>query len=123
VSLIPFGSYRTGPPGDNGPSRPEIVASEQRVLIAADALCSWMREVPWPPEDATKVNGFMMHTIERNPAMPPRNELALDYGEPVVCVLDKMDRDANRFFFDLMRAAWELRCWRRHYGEIPKVEY
>lgn len=112
---------RPGVPGDNGPAglRPEITAAEQRILTAADALLVWMKEMrPWDPKTAGQVEAFMAH-LAPNPLTRRVEDATDDRAHESVShyVLDKMDPDANRMMFELLRAAWERRCWQTHYGE------
>jgi len=108
-------------PGDNMPPnlRPEIVAAEQRILTCADALLFWMKQMhPWEPRLASHIDAFMAH-MAPNP-LYRRPEDRLDdraYEDFSRFVLDKLDPDANRMMFELLRAAWERRCWQAHYGE------
>jgi hypothetical protein len=37
-------------------------------------------------------------------------------------LLERMDPDNNRLLAELLRAAWDLRCWREHYHEITPEE-
>jgi hypothetical protein len=117
-----FGQLRPGVPGDNGPDklRPEIVAAEQRILTCADALLIWMKEMqPWEPRVAGQIDAFMAHQA-RNPLHRRVEDVCDDAayaGKITSFVLDKMDPDANRMMFELLRAAWERRCWQALYGE------
>jgi hypothetical protein len=118
-----FGQFgpRPGTPGDNAPSnfRPEIIAAEQRILTCADALLVWMKEMqPWEPRLASEIDVFMAH-MAPNP-LKRRPEDATDdraHANVTRYVIDKMDPDANRMMFELLRAAWERRCWQAAYGE------
>jgi len=113
-------------PGDSMPPnlRPEIVAAEQRILTAADCLLTWMTELkPWDPKVAAKIDGFFAH-MSNNPlarrASDPLDDRA--YENVSHYVLDKMDPDANRMMYELLRAAWERRCWQQTYGERTTVK-
>ena len=107
--LVPFGKYRV--PGDSGPPwhMPEIVACESRILTLADGLFTWMREVKIDdPEYRARLDAFMTahgNGLQGYMLDPPKQH-----------VLDTLDPDANRLFFELMRAAWERRAWQMHYG-------
>lgn len=115
MTYYPGDRFRRESPGDNKPewTRPEIVAAEQRVLMFADALVSWMKHQDWGDTSAA-IDGFFTHVLDKNPGCGADDEESVDTE---VWVLDKLDRDANQLFFDLLRAAWERRCWQTHYGE------
>ena len=109
------------PPGDDRRSawyRPlEITAAEQRILTFADALVTWMKETSWPPDHADRIDGFMTHTTERNPGLTQFINEDPYRGVTKHWTLERLDPDANRLFMDLLRAAWERRCWQVRYGE------
>lgn len=94
----------------------EIVAAEQRILTHADGLIEWMKETDWPPDFAHKVDRFFTHELQRNPGGESFEDQG-PLGVTKVFTLEKLDPDANRIFLELLRAAWELRCWKRYYGE------
>lgn len=107
-------------PGDDRRSAysrgPEIIAAEQRVLVLADGLLTWMRHVDVGDHAWTdRLAAFFTHQSRRNPG----GEVI---GTTEQLVLEKMDPDANRLLVELLRAAWELRCWQTHYGEITARE-
>lgn len=112
-----FRLYRNQSPGDNRHpmSRPEIVASEERVLQWADALLRWIRHTEWPEGLADRIDLFMAHEGPN-----PYRSLPADADTPVQVeryVLTKTDLETNQFLMELLRAAWERRCWQTHYGE------
>jgi len=106
-------------PGDDAQSAwnrgPEILAAEQHILTYADALLTWMRTAD-------------LGTLMQDPKIVRffTHEGGNPFTEPVSVtrqmVLELLDPDANRFFAELLRAAWERRCWRAHYGEITPQE-
>jgi hypothetical protein len=108
-------------PGDDGRSAwnrgPEIIAAEQRILTYADALLSWCRASTFDTQYMVKLADFFTHTRKYNPGGEP-----VPMGETTAWMLERLDPDANRFLVELMRAAWELRCWKERYGEITKEE-
>jgi hypothetical protein len=109
--------------GDNMPewARPEVVAAEQRILTYADALLTWMRRETWSPDRAAlALTDYFIHASDHNPGIGAGHDA--EVYETHVMVLDKMDDDANRFMMDLLRAAWERRCWRAHYGETEETK-
>jgi hypothetical protein len=115
-------------PGDNAPesSRPEVVAAEQRMLTYADALLTWMRKEDFgitdigPSPLAYAMDRFFTHVHgAKNPGWGPSAETPM--ADDQVWMLDKMDYDANRLLLELLRAAWERRCWRARYGEINEA--
>ncbi len=110
-------------PGDNARSAwnrgPEIIAAEQRILTYADALLTWMRRENLGPEFESKAAAFFTHQTTRNPGL---TQIEYPAGTTKQWVLEKLDPDSNRFFIELLRAAWELRCWRAHYHEITVEE-
>lgn len=114
-----------GFPGDDRRSArgraPELIAAEMRILTFADALVTWMRETPWPPAHGEKLDGFMTHKMNRNPGLDPITEENWYNGTTSYMTLEKLDPDANRLFMDLLRAAWERRCWQVHWGERKDV--
>ena len=100
-------------------TRPEVIAAEQRILTYADALVTWMRsEVLRPPAVANATVDFFSHQSTLNPACGPDDPAC---GITKVWILDKMDRDANQLFMELLRATWDRRCWRASYGEIEEI--
>lgn len=101
---------------------PEIIAAEQRILTLADALLVWLREVDITPEYREKMALFFTHESKRNPGLAQDDGIADDLSVTKMWLLEKMDPDANRFLVELLRAAWDLRCWRCHHGEITTVE-
>ncbi len=122
-----YGQMRPGTPGDNGPPqlRPEIIAAEQRILTCADTLLTWMIELkPWDPKVAQQIDGFFAHITGNPLAHKPQSDPLGDknYENVSHYVLDKMDPDANRFMYELLRAAWERRCWQQNYGERESVK-
>lgn len=102
---------------------PEIIAHEQQILTLADALLTWMRQradLGTLLHDE-KYSIFFTHELPKSNFNP--------FGQPVGAegvskqwLLEKMDPDANRFFAELLRAAWHRRHWREHYGEITQKE-
>ena len=98
---------------------PEIIAAERRILTYADALLTWMRREDFSVDAkfTESLDAFFTHTSQRNPGLSPINE-----GTTSKWILEKLDPDANRFFLDLLRSAWELRCWRQRSGEITLEE-
>ena len=93
----------------------EIITAEQRILTRADALLTWMVELEWG-DDTSTLDAYYRHTTQSNPGSRP---LVMHTSEGTVTktwILDQMDRDANMLFMELLRSAWELRCWRAHYG-------
>ena len=117
----PAGPFRNTA-GDNARAawaQPEVVAAERRILTLADALVTWMRTEEWQPDEiAHQMADFFTHTTNINPGCGPDDPAA---GVTKVWILDKMDRDANRLFVELLRATWDRRCWRAHYGEIEET--
>jgi hypothetical protein len=109
-------------PGDDTRSAwnrgPEIIAAEQRILTYADALLTWMRSIDLGPVE-DKYAAFFTHESYFNPAV---EQIEHPVGTTKQWLLDKLDPDTNRFFLELLRAAWERRCWRTHYGEITSEE-
>ena len=100
--------------------RPEVIAAEQRILTLADALVTWMRAEEWTPETVQeRMVDFFTHKSNYNPAAGSDDP---GIGTTKVWILDRMDRDANRLFMELLRATWELRCWKAAYGERTEVE-
>jgi hypothetical protein len=113
-------------PGDDRRSAynrgPEIIAAEERILLYADGLLSFMRSAPMDKVmQDPKVIKFLTHewgaANGRNPFGQP-----LNMGESKQWLMELMDPDNNRLFAELLRAAWDLRCWRQHYGEITPQE-
>jgi hypothetical protein len=105
-----FDRYRRGTPGDNGRTPLEVLAAEQRILSYADALVTWMQKeenASWSHSPA--IDGFITH--QRGNPLTGDTE-----GKTIHMVLDKLDPDTNRFFLELLRAAWERRCWQAHHG-------
>jgi hypothetical protein len=103
--------------------RPEIDATEGRILSLADALLTWMRKVPWTPEAAAHVDGFMAH-ITGSPLARNAHDQTDEHiynGDTSHYILDKLDPDANRLMWMLLRAVWERRCWQHAYGERPTL--
>lgn len=95
---------------------PEVIATEQRILITADALLTWMKRTPITDETRVlhdKINGFFVHEAG-NPFAEDTNDL--DNVKVTKLILDLMDRDTNRLFMDLLRACWERRCWQNFHG-------
>lgn len=125
--MIPMGPIRRDSPGDNRHpmSRPEIVAAEQHILDLADAFVAWLKRAPLNPELRTRVDGFMAHEMPnplRRPSWDTLDEkVRSESVMSTMYILDKLDPDANRFFFELIRAAWNRRCWQVHYGERANV--
>jgi hypothetical protein len=114
----PFDKYlreaRLAARGDNSSQPLEVLASEQRIITMADALLSWMRsEEMHDILNLESVDRFFTHTSNVNPGAGPDSP---NLGKTKVWILDKLDPDANRFFFDLLRATWERRCWQQRYG-------
>jgi hypothetical protein len=108
--------------GDGPPQmRPEIVAAEQRILTMADGMLDWMRKArEYDSTEGDALVKFMVHE-GRNPLRGQPHDL----DKPVefsIYFLDRMDRDANRLFIDLMRACFERRCWQKHYGERKDID-
>ena len=94
---------------------PEIVAAEQRILTSADALMTWMTQINWGPEEPA-LERFFMHTSSTNPGARRMDFLTHEGGVTKAWILERIDPDANRFFMELLRSAWELRCWKARYG-------
>lgn len=108
-------------PGDNGQPiwRPEVHAAESHVLTLADALVTWMRKTEWKPGEAAKIVDFFAHTGV-NPSALLGRDSGYEIAPPIMYTLDRLDPDANRLFMELLRAAWDRRMWRKHYGEIEE---
>lgn len=110
-------------PGDDRRSAwnraPEIVAAEQRILTYADALLTWLRKEDFSADQkfTESLDAFFTHVSQRNPGL-----MEISDGVTSKWILEKLDPDANRFFLDLLRSAWELRCWRQRHGEITLEE-
>jgi len=107
----PIDLFRRNSPGDNSRTPLEIIAAEQRIITFADALITWMyseemSDIALDP----KIAAFMTHETQYNPG-------GLAYGGTTKhMILERTDPDANRLFIDLLRAAWERRCWQAKYG-------
>jgi hypothetical protein len=50
------------------------------------------------------------------------NPFGREMGDPKEWLLEKFDPDNNRLIAELLRAAWDLRCWKASYGEITPQE-
>jgi hypothetical protein len=111
-------------PGDDAQSAwnrgPEIIAAEQRILLYADGLLSFLRS---PAMDEVmndqKATLFLTHEYGTANGVNPFGQPT---GETKQWLLERLDPDNNRLFAELLRAAWDLRCWKTHYGEITAQE-
>lgn len=99
---------------------PEIIAAEQRILTYADGLLTFMRsEKTDVLSEAQGSIAFFTHSMGTGLAPNPFGK---PYGVTKKYLLERMDPDNNRLLAELLRAAWDLRCWRAHHGEITAAE-
>lgn len=83
--------------------RPEIIATEQRIITMADAI--WERHIrrPMTEEERCEFDHAMLTCTVGN--------------APEVRTLELSDPHVQQLFKELMHAVWKRRVWQIRYGE------